>query len=557
MIFLTGYAKNIVAVLSVALLSQYACTQNKISVPQWTSYEISIQSSKKYNNPYTDVDVWATFINDKGDSLVRPAFWDGGNGWKLRFAPPDAGRTWKWRVYSSVEDPALNKSGELVSIPYKGSNKFIKHGLLRMSPGKRNIVYADGTSMLMVGDTPWSIPYRATTEQVKIYADDRQKKGFNTALLIAVQPDKEAKGPNARNTVEGFARGFEDIPEGHLNKLNPSYFQTLDSIISILHDHEILPVFAPLTHGYGWKGKGSLGPTAPGDEYARFVKYLLARYGSKAACWLLSLDGHGDAPGVVPAGETLEKWDAYKQPTGLHYNPCDDFLATWAVNTNDSRHCFHYNRKHQDAAWLDFQWAQTGHDGLHLYHKVERMYDNKPTKAAMNGEPTYEKMSEGKHGLGWWQGENAWNELMHGGTMGVVYGAVCLWQWKITPDEPGWEEWTNAPYSWKDALSFEGAQYVGSISRAFEGFDFKDMERRWDLTENNQPLLAKEGSFYVSYLPKGGSITIKDIPSNLTYFWFDPVKGEFHSNDITGTNSLFTAPNTRQPWVFMAGSRRK
>lgn len=549
------YLKLLIAIMIGAFLVESTYAQKQISVPQWTSYEISVQSNKRFNNAYTDVDVWAWFVNDKGDSLVRPAFWDGSNTWKIRFAPPDVDHTWRWQVYSSVKDKGFNKSGKLLSIPYKGDNKLVKHGLLRMSQDKRNIVYADDTSMLLVGDTPWSLPYRATTDQAEFYATDRQKKGFNTALLIAVQPDKKAEGPETRNTVEGFARGFYDIPEGHLNKLNPQYFKTLDSLISILHNHEILPVFAPLAHGYGWKGKNSLGPSALGDEYARFVKYLLARYGSRPVCWLLSLDGHGNAPGVVPAGEMLEKWDAYKQPTGLHYNPCDDFLATWAVN--DSSHCFHYNRKHQDAAWLDFQWAQTGHDGLHIYHKVERMYDNKPTKAVMNGESTYEKMNEGKNGLGWWQGEDAWNQLMHGGTMGVVYGAACLWQWKITPDEPGWEEWTNAPYSWKDALHFEGAQYVGSIARAFEGFDFKDMERRWDLTENNHPLLAKEGVFYISYLEKGGSITIKTIPENMPYYWFNPIKGQFHSNSNTGANKSFAAPDDKQPWVFIAGKENR
>jgi hypothetical protein len=123
--------------------------------------------------------------------------------------------------------------------------------------------------------------------------------------------------------------------------------------------------------------------------------------------WLLSVDGSGLAPGIVECGEMLEEWDGYAQPTGLHYNPCDDFLAGWAVGLPDpERYCLHGNRTHQDA-WLDFQWAQTGHDGLHLYHKVEKMHDNRPTKAVANGEPTYEGMNGGKSGLGWWQGEEA------------------------------------------------------------------------------------------------------------------------------------------------------
>jgi hypothetical protein len=126
-------------------------------------------------------------------------------------------------------------------------------------------------------------------------------------------------------------------------------------------------------------------------------------------------------------------------------------------------------------------------------------------------------MGDGKNGLGWWQGEEAWNQLMHGGTMGVVYGAATLWQWKVTVDEPGWDDWTDAPLSWREALNLEGSRYVGFVSRAFEGFDFADMEKRWDLTEDNQPLLAKEGIFYISYLGTGGMIKIKDVPEELPF----------------------------------------
>ena len=60
----------------------------------------------------------------------------------------------------------------------------------------------------------------------------------------------------------------------------------------------------------------------------------------------------------------MEEWDDYEQPTGLHYNPCDDYIADWAVN-NPLKHCEHYNKVHQAEDWLDFQWAQTGHNGEH------------------------------------------------------------------------------------------------------------------------------------------------------------------------------------------------
>lgn len=533
-----------------------ACRNEEVlKVPQWSTVELLLESGKAYPNGYTDAEVWAWFVNEKGDSLLRPAFWDGGNTWKIRFAPPDTGAVWSWKTYSSAEDEGLaGQTGKLLSAGYSGESALLKHGFLRMSDGKRNVVHADGTPFLVVGDTPWSIPFRATPEQTEMYAKDRRNKGFNTALLLSLQPDRYAQGPDARNTSGGFDRAFEDLPEGKLDQLKPEYFQTLDSLIEILLANDLVPVIAPFAHGYGWKGETAIGSQAAPDEYVRYCKYLIARYGSNPALWLINLDGNPLLiPGVKPAGEAMQQWDAYGQPVGLHYSPFDDWLATWAKG--DSTCCFHYNKIYQDEPWLDFQWAQTGHDGKHLYHKVERMYSNKPTKAVMDGESTYEGMGDGKHGLGWWQGEDAWMQLMHGGTMGVVYGAVGLWQWKITPDEPGWPEWTNAPVSWRDALQFEGAQYVGSISTAFDGFDFVDMERRWDLTEDNKPLLAKEGIFYISYLNNGGEIKVRNVPEGLPYYWFNPVKGKFEGKGNSSAEGVFRAPDNK-PWVLIVGEKR-
>jgi hypothetical protein len=541
--------------LVVAVCGGLACKEAPApAVPQWTTHEIALEAQGTYANPYTDVDVSVRFESDSGTRIERPAFWDGGNTWKVRFAPPDAGHTWTWTSSASVDDEGLGgRSGALRSVPYTGENRLLRHGLLRMSPGGRNVVHADGTPFLVVADTAWSIPFRATPEQVEIYADDRHAKGFNTVFLITVQPDRFATGPDARNTELGFARAFADIPAGHMNELQPEYFRTLDTLVEILVDRELTPLYAPVAHGYGWKGETAIGSEVPPDEYARYCRYLVARYGSQPAFWLVSLDSNGLAPGVKPAGEAIERWDAYGQPTGLHYSPYDDYLAGWA--TPDSTCCFHYNRTYQSEPWLDFQWAQTGHEGQSLYHKVQRMYDEVPTRAVMNGESTYEAMGEGRYGLGWWQGHDAWNQLMHGGTMGVAYGAVGLWQWKVTPDEPGWPEWTNAPLSWRDALDLEGGRYVGLVSKAFRGYDVTDIERRWDLTASATPLLAKEGTFYVAYLPEGGEVAIKGVPAGLPVEWFDPRTGEIVGRGSAAADGRFTAPG-RTPVVLLIGERR-
>lgn len=539
---------------SLFILMFYSCQKTtEESVEEWSTVEISLDLLKSFDNPYTEVEAWAEFTSETGEVLIRPAFWNGGEQWMVRFAPPKNSKTWTWKIQSKPENIfSSNLIGKINVIPYSGTNKLLQHGLLKMSPGKRNVIHADGSPFLVVGDTPWAIPFRATKDQVEIYAADRKDKGFNTALLMTVQPDQFAEGPEGRNIVEGFDRGFEDLSEGHINKIKPDYFQYLDTLIAILRAHEIVPAFQPVFQGFGWKGKSVLGTSVDPGEYARFCRYLVARYGSGPAFWLVSGDGTGRDPAINPAGKEVEKWDSYQQPAGIHYNPADDYLPDWA--NGDSTKAFHYNKIYQDEKWLDFQWAQTGHDGIHMMHKVERMYENKPVKANLNGEPTYEGMNNGQNGLGWWQGHEAWSQMMHGGTMGVVYGAVGLWQWKITPDEPGWGDWTNYDVSWREALDFEGSNYVGFVGKALEDYDITDMEKRWDLTNETTPLLAKEEVFYLSYLENGGTVEIKNLPDGLPYHWFNPKTGDKSDINTTVPNQAFQAPS-EQPWVLIIGKK--
>ncbi|MBW6500203.1 MAG: DUF5060 domain-containing protein [Bacteroidales bacterium] len=172
--------KIIFAVLfAVVITSSCADHLPPPEVQQWTTHEITLKSQSSYDNGYTDMDVWAYFTNGNGDTLTRPAFWDGGNTWKIRFSPPDAGTTWYWTTFSSPHDRGLSgKKGSLISVTYTGNNSLLRRGLLKMSEGKRNIIHANGKSFLVVGDTPWSIPFRATTGQVKEYAADRMSPGL-------------------------------------------------------------------------------------------------------------------------------------------------------------------------------------------------------------------------------------------------------------------------------------------------------------------------------------------------------------------------------------------
>jgi len=491
----------------------------------WKQVELTLTSQQSYDNPYTDIDVFARFRHESGMELLRPAFWDGGNTWKLRFASPLVEGTWRWESFSAPRDSGLAGQSGVIHIEAGDSaNRFQRHGFWRILPGGRNLIHADGTPALLVGDTVWALPWRATHEQCEIYARDRQSKGFNAALLMSVQPDRRAVGPRSRTEHDGFDVGFEDLPDGHINQINAAYFQYLDGLAKTLVDHEIVPVWQPVFHGYGWKGLDAAGPVIPPVEYARYCRYLVARYGALPAIWLVSADGDGFASGVDPGGWEIERWDAYQQPTGIHYAPHQN---PWA---------------YQDRPWLDFQWCQTGHNGEHVPQRVAMMWEKRPVKAIANGEPTYEHIGEPGRAAGWWQGHEAWQNLTAGGTMGVVYGAGSLWQWRLDTTEEH-QEWCVARHAgWREALDFEGSRYVGILSRIFDGLPFAGMEPNYQHTYG-RPGLIVPGKFYLVYLYKGSSMELaksEGVPEK--YRVLDPktadivASGEGHGRIQIDTN---------------------
>jgi len=463
-------------------------------------------------NPYTDLEIWVDFTHEDGTTLRRPAFWDGRTDWKVRFAAPGLFGRWRWEAASRPHDPGIaGKSGALYVDPPRtdGSpNRFCEHGFWRLSAGRRSLIHADGYPAVLVGDTAWSLPWRATPDQARVYAGDRAAKGFNAVLLMSVQPDRDARGPRDRTADEGFDVGFEDLSSGHLNELNPHFFRALDELVAILVSHQIVPVWQPVFFGFGWKGKRVAGPVIPPTEYARYCRYLVARYGARPAVWLVGGDGSGYEPQVGAGGREIEQWDAYEHPTGIHYRPHAD------------------NRAHQDADWLDFQWCQTGHGGEHMPDRVADMRRNTPIKALANGEPTYENGGKTGQAAGWWQGHEAWSNFTAGGTMGVVYGAGSLWQWRLHPDEPGHAEGLLAlGCGWREALDFEGSHYVGLVAKILEGIPLTDAESDWEVVIARRGVLVA-GRLYLAYLGNGGGIHVVSPDVPLPYVVIDPMTGE-------------------------------
>jgi hypothetical protein len=73
----------------------------------WRQVEIELEAAASYPDAYTAVDVWVDFGHESGFVLRRPAFWDGGRTWRVRFAGTVTGE-WTWRSAGPDGDPGLD-----------------------------------------------------------------------------------------------------------------------------------------------------------------------------------------------------------------------------------------------------------------------------------------------------------------------------------------------------------------------------------------------------------------------------------------------------------------
>ena len=539
---------------SIHTSAEAACNGTQ-TAPQWREVDITF-TGPDAANPYTDVEAWVIFTHDSGRQLRRPVFWDGGTTYRVRFASTQPEGEWQWSVHTARPDHDFRPaSGTLIAGPpvqdhphravdSRVCEQHTRPAAASVTPTGRQ---RSGSSTQR-GRCP-SARQSTTSRRTRQTA---KPKGFNAVFLMSVQPDMNARGPAGRNVDEGFEIGFHDLSEGRLTKINVEYFQYFDKIIDVLVNHGITPVLQPVFHGFGWKGLDVAGPVVPPADYARYCRYLVARFGARPAIYLPCGDGSGTEPQVAAGGREIQAWDAYGQATGIHYRP------------------HHRNDEHQDADWLDFQSCQTGHMGDHVPDRLATMWAQRPPKAIMNGEPSYEH--SGRHGVaeGWWQGHEAWSNVCAGALMGVAYGAASLWPWRLHPDEPGHGSYFLAEGAgWKEALDFEGSRYVGLVGKIVDDLPITEASPCWDVSANTRGLLDP-GVLYLGYAEHGGPWMFFDadgrVPSK--YWLIDPRTGEVLKSGDRPPNyvpiefdryepSILICAETTPAWVNSRKRRRQ
>ena len=516
------------------------------TVPLWHRTDIVLHSGRAYQNPYADVEIDAVFTHEDGDQISLYGFWNGGDEWRIRFAPTKTGR-WNYVVRCSDPDNGdLNGAeGSLIAAANEGTTALDRHGFVRVSENGRYFVYDDGTPFFWLGDTNWQAPnYVSVTQcnypgcscsnQFRHEVDDRLKKGFTVYQTYFDSAESDGGGQ----------RGVTPEPsmwKVRHTEIDPAVFtEKYDKMFDYLADRGMV-----IALGFGVHSNtvNSMTPEA----LDRISRYLTARYASYPVIWITAQEITGDEQygAWVRSAKITEAGDGYGHPQSAHQFPM----------TADNRFAVSLNR----SSWHDFFTLQNGHGPTIPKKSTYRGYwnttgaDGEP-KPFVETEANYEDVYCG--GFNGYEASriSAWKAVLCG-SCGFTYGVTGIWaNCYSTAGNTGWLG-TYSPEPWYMGLDKPGSYEVGYLEAFMKAAGFETLIPRFDdpkysdfRDERKVTASTDDGGTAVAYFYNSdrSAGVLRGLKRDAAYraFWFDPVTGKYIAagEGIRAENGSWTVP---------------
>lgn len=504
---------SVLVALSLLLIARSAIAEDMLP-RQWRLFELVFTSSEEHASPML-LNLTANFAGPGGVQYEVPGFWDGGNTWRVRFAPPVPGE-WRYRTTAAVSgDSGLDaQTGAFTVQPASGDNPLFSHGgFLRVSPSKRYLTYSDGTPFFWLGDTWWYCPgklcpivgsYDGPGESMfKTLVDERNEQGYTVAQMLFAGLPKEMPAL---------------FSPQQWRELEIRQWRMMDDYFVYANQQSIVPFI----------GIGFHRPLdAPSlDNLKLLWRYVVARYGAFAVGWLVAGEynlGNNLArvEKLMALGQFIKDIDPYKRAMSIHPQSY----------RKDKRQAW-------DQSWYDFIMLQCGHKNgpggpppATLYLDI---YQRHPRKPLLEDECDYEGISD----IDAQRVRLVAYRAIQAGSFGFTYGAQGIWHPLRSYDE--FSTFGKA-VPWWVALAHLGGAHMGHMRRLYESVDWWKLEPRpgavtanGKLPESRQVLVkAFEDDIFLIYIPPDidpdRELTLQGTRDHLQYnmTWFNPRVGKF------------------------------
>jgi len=479
---------------------------------QWDVFETSYKTAKAYTNAFMDVEVDVVFKQGEKQWKV-PAFWAGGDTWKVRFAPPAQGDyTYRVECTDKANAELNGKEQTLQVTAYKGKNPLLQHGFIQVSADKRRFEQADGTPFFWLGDTWWkNLCKRMTWEGFQELTADRKAKGFSVIQIVCgPYPDEGAFEARWEN------EGGKPYETRDFSVTNPRYFDYADRRIRHLVDAGLVPAIVGAWGRGDCDAMGAVGVAG----IKRHWRQLVARYGAYPVVWILAGEiGTEAKDGAGPWGEVatyLRSIDPYPHPLTCHPNNGQGRRAAPG-----------------DKVVMDYDMIGGTHDAVaattgNILAILTSLYAKTPKMPVLVGETCYEQhMQQGFQDV---QRHMFWMYMLNGAA-GHTYGAAGIWHASVDND-PGVQniyDWTT----WQEGMAFPGATQLGLGKKLLEQYPWARFEPHPEWAEADCYAAGIPGEVRFIYQPKRGiynwnGTVVKKLERDVPYhaFYFNPTNGK-------------------------------
>ncbi|WP_370095528.1 DUF4038 domain-containing protein [Winogradskyella sp.] len=534
------------------------------TVEKWNVVEIELTSLVTYTDPFNDVDVSASFSGPNGVTIVRPAFWDGGQSWKIRFAPTEIGSWSMITLSTNVLDNGLhNISKSIQCNAYTGPHEIYQKGFLKIDSSNRYFVYDDGSPFFYLGDTHWTFIHErfdtsnkpGVPSQFKYTLDKRVSQGFTVYQTEAIQhPHSGGHTASDEEPHCNFRDGFDN------NDL--AGFENIDKKFKYIADNGLVNANSSLV----WVTDPKDYATVYSEAYlSKLSKYWVARYGAYPVLWTIAQEVDNDYYGSFNS-TIMDKWysvaqaiednDAYEHPLSAHME--DSEGANGNNHTLASTSSWGSKSYHD---WWAMQWQ--GFDGVELEETyiAKDFWNNTPTKPTILYEPPYDGFWTDTKGA-----RGAAYKAFQYGMYGYGYGANGIWNDLYAIGDYGTAFQMPDNYlNWYDGANLPAGDQMTHFKNFYTSLDWWKLKPRFDdqtwgsfFDPARSIISSDDNETYVIYFFGPGTTTgtLKNLDNDYIYSaqWFNPRTGVYTDIPkfipLSGEKTLPNRPDD-QDWVML------
>ena len=205
--------------------------------------EWAFETATLYGDPWMDVSLDVEITDPAGALQLVPAYWAGGQTWKVRYGSHAPGRYTFRSVCSDTSNADLHgQTGTIDIADYDGENPLYRHGPIRAAADQRHFEHADGTPFFWFGDTWWFGLCRrfGWPDDFQALTSDRVKKGFSVIQITSgLNPEATGGGTSPFDPRSFNEAGY--AWEDDYARINPRYWDLADIRIRHLVESGLVP----------------------------------------------------------------------------------------------------------------------------------------------------------------------------------------------------------------------------------------------------------------------------------------------------------------------------